>query len=612
MKKIQQKKFIENSSASWLLFWGAALVTIYFNPNIQDPFNAPKLWVLMSLAAWMFGHVISRNKEISSNKVYRNFFIIIFLFLLFSLISAIATDVKYTALFGENLRRNGYLTYLSLGIIALSASLIVSFANILRLIYISTLVSTILVIYGLIQHSGNDFVAWNNPYNSIIVTVGNPNFAAALMAILSTLAFTLVLHPNTSKFIKIFASFLITTLLITIYLSDARQGLISIFVGVGITLCIFVWNKRKKFGLYLGSGFLTLAVISVLGMLQIGPLKELLYKGSVSIRGYYWRAGLEMFKSNPILGVGSDRYGSFFKEYRESGYVINHGYDITSTNAHNVPIQILATGGIFVGLTYILAICYITFRAFKTINATKGANQILATGVFAAWMAYQAQSIVSIDNIGLSIWGWLLGGAIVGLSFENQISIQNKNNGLNLKSNKLKIAQPLTSISLFIVSIIFTTLLYRGEQVMYQTRATYNPQNQNQKNLLHEYAFKTINTPLIEPFYKLTASTYLVGAGFTDEGLIELNKLHNQDPRNLDTLNFLAGLSEEMGKINDAVNFRMKIVNLDPWNAKNYLALSRDYKKLGELENARKMVEKIKSFASTDPIALQAVEELNS
>jgi tetratricopeptide (TPR) repeat protein len=147
---------------------------------------------------------------------------------------------------------------------------------------------------------------------------------------------------------------------------------------------------------------------------------------------------------------------------------------------------------------------------------------------------------------------------------------------------------------------------------MYQTRATYNPQNQNQKNLLHEYAFKTINTPLIEPFYKLTASTYLVGAGFTDEGLIELNKLHNQDPRNLDTLNFLAGLSEEMGKINDAVNFRMKIVNLDPWNAKNYLALSRDYKKLGELENARKMVEKIKSFASMDPIALQAVEELNS
>jgi citrate lyase subunit beta/citryl-CoA lyase len=40
--------------------------------------------------------------------------------------------------------------------------------------------------------------------------------------------------------------------------------------------------------------FSGIVFISILGMLQIGPLKDVLYKGSVSIRGYYWRAGLEM------------------------------------------------------------------------------------------------------------------------------------------------------------------------------------------------------------------------------------------------------------------------------------------------------------------------------
>jgi hypothetical protein len=45
------------------------------------------------------------------------------------------------------------------------------------------------------------------------------------------------------------------------------------------------WAERKIFAL--------------VGMLQIGPLEKFLYKPSVSVRGYYWRAGLEMFKDYP-------------------------------------------------------------------------------------------------------------------------------------------------------------------------------------------------------------------------------------------------------------------------------------------------------------------------
>ena len=39
------------------------------------------------------------------------------------------------------------------------------------------------------QISGIDFVTWNNQYNAVISTVGNPNFAAAIMAIIATLNF---------------------------------------------------------------------------------------------------------------------------------------------------------------------------------------------------------------------------------------------------------------------------------------------------------------------------------------------------------------------------------------------------------------------------------------
>jgi tetratricopeptide (TPR) repeat protein len=403
---------------------------------------------------------------------------------------------------------------------------------------------------------------------------------------------------------------LVLALAITIYLSNARQGLISLFVGIVLSITIYIWNKHKNYGRVIMLIFSGIVFISILGMLQIGPLKDVLYKGSVSIRGYYWRAGLEMIKSHPLFGVGSDRYGAYFKDYREPGYVLNHGFDITSTNAHNVPIQIFATGGIFVGVAYLAIIGYVVYRGLITIKSSSGGQLVIVSGVFAAWVAYQAQSIVSIDNIGLSIWGWVLAGSVIGLSIDapgNEKILVSAN---SKKVNRIKVAQPVTSMFFLISAIILSSVLYRGELTMFQTRATYNPQNPAVKNYLYDYAYKTLNTPLIEPYYKLTASSYLVGAGFIDEGLIELKKLNNADPRNLDVLNFLAGLSEQIGDNTAAIDYRLKIAKYDPWNAKNYLSLGLIYKRLGDKAKVEEVVNSIKSFAPKDPIALQAESEL--
>jgi tetratricopeptide (TPR) repeat protein len=130
------------------------------------------------------------------------------------------------------------------------------------------------------------------------------------------------------------------------------------------------------------------------------------------------------------------------------------------------------------------------------------------------------------------------------------------------------------------------------------------------KSYLYDYANKTLNTPLIEPYYKLTASSYLVGAGFTDEGYVQLKKLNEADPRNLDVLNFLAGLTEQLGRIDESISYRLQIAKYDQWNAKNYLALGHLYKILGNNPKVKEMVDKINSFAPGDQIATQAYNEL--
>ena len=107
----------------------------------------------------------------------------------FTLASTIFADVKYFAIFGETQRRNGFLSYLALSVIMLGASFFIRVYNIKKLYTVSFFVGVISVTYAMMQTTGNDFVKWNNPYNAIIGTMGNPNFAAAVMAIIGVMTF---------------------------------------------------------------------------------------------------------------------------------------------------------------------------------------------------------------------------------------------------------------------------------------------------------------------------------------------------------------------------------------------------------------------------------------
>jgi O-antigen ligase len=606
------KRNLENSSILWWIFGGASLITLYFNSKIQDPFNSPKMWLLFAIGAWLTGHIASKHKEIKLNKSLKSLLLIAVIFTVLTFISAIKTDVLYTAFFGENQRRNGFLTYLFLVIFLIASAMFIKIDSIKRLNYVAFFTGLILAIYGLMQISGLDFIKWNNPYNAIISTVGNPNFAAAVMAMMSSIIFGPVLNSSFNKYYRLASALLTSILLLTIYLSDARQGLISIAIGIGVYFLIWLYSRKQKLRhLFLGAS-LIVGVLSILGMLQIGPLTSFLYKSSVSVRGYYWRAGIEMLKEHPIFGVGIDRYGAYFKEFRDVGYPLNYGFTITSTNAHNVPIQIFATSGIFTGIAYLSLIGFIAWRGIKSVKTSQGNDRLLVASIFSAWLAYQAQTIISIDNIGISIWGWVLGGAVIGLSLERNGEFP-RNNKL-IKSNKNLVRfnflqASISSVSLLIALFVIVPL-YKGEKNMYETRMRYNPQVVENRSPLHDFAIKTLATPFLEPSYKITSGSFLVANGFVDEGMKVLNEIVASDPRNLDALMYLAEFNQQMNNLDQANQFRLQIAKYDPWNAANYLQLGRNYKALGDLNKMNAMREKINSFAIKTQEASQANSEL--
>ena len=90
----------------------------------------------------------------------------------------------------------------------------------------------------------------------------------------------------------------------------------------------------------------------------------------------------------------------------------------------------------------------------------------------------------------------------------------------------------------------------------------------------------------------------------------ELSQIIAIDYRNLDTLGLLAAANEMSGKFTEAIQYRKELAKYDPWNASNYLALGLIYKKINDSQNMNLMLNKIQSFASSDPISKQAAEQL--
>jgi len=615
MKKATQPiKSTEISPARWV-FGGLAAITLYFQTNLNDPFNAPKSWILFIVAAWLIGYIVSFRNIIFSNKDIKKLFYLILMFIIFCFIATLSTDFKYVAIFGDTQRRNGFIAYTSLAIMMLGTSVFVRFFNVKTLYTTAFIVATILSTYALMQINGKDFVKWNNPYNSIIGTLGNPNFAAAVMAIVGVLLFSLIFISKFKIYFRVISGLVTASLLGLIYQSDARQGLLSYFLGTSLFLILWLLGERKKIGSAAAGSGIVVFIFALLGMLQIGPLEKFLYKPSVSVRGYYWRAGLEMLKHHPLVGVGMDRYGAYFKQYREVGYPLSYGFDITSSNAHNTFIQLFATGGIFLGLSYLLLNAYIFRQAIRGIKRLTGNNRLLLAGIFAAWISFHAQSLVSIDNIGISIWGWVLGGAIIGLSVSSNNSTESDRILFLRKQSDINIMRVVVSSSMAGLIFILVVFLYRGETNTFNAKASFDLQDQTTRSLFKNIEFRAINSKLNDPSYSLNCAAYLVKAGFVNEGILVIENIHAADPRNLDAINFLAITYENFSSIPKAIEYREKMAKLDPWNAVNYLALGKAYKAQGDLVKSKAMLDKILSFSTGDiggPIAAQAKTELAS
>jgi hypothetical protein len=226
--------------------------------------------------------------------------------------------------------------------------------------------------------------------------------------------FAMILEKSLQLTYRAIGAVYILLSLFVISKSDSQQGFLVFIAGSSVVAGVFIFQSQWKRLSFPYAVMSLLGIIAIaLGSLNKGPLASLLYKDSVTYRGDYWRAGWKITTENPLLGVGLDGYGEWYRRARTVEATLRRGPDVTSNAAHNVLLDLSSNGGFPLLGAYLLLISLVLVSVWKVLLRYQKFDPYFAA-LIGAWIAYNAQSIISLNQIGLAVWGWVLGGAIVG------------------------------------------------------------------------------------------------------------------------------------------------------------------------------------------------------
>lgn len=408
---------LQQKSLTKILSLGLFLVSVtVVTGGLTDPVNAPKLLLLGVFAMAILGMLISFNPRLF---VYGDIQIKIALcvFLVFSAASiALSSSPLTQNIYGAYGRNNGFLAYLYLSIILFASTLITNRSSHLRILKSLVYVGFVNLAYCLWVIAFGDFISWNNPYGNILGTFGNPNFIGAFFGIFFGVLIALGSGSDATKNFRISLIILLPLTLFAIIDSQAIQGRVLAALSVGIVGVFLIYFRYSRTITFLFLLFCTtLGSFALAGAFQKGPLAEIIYKTSVSLRGQYWLAAWNTGQVNPFSGVGMDAFGDWYRRSRDIRAIELPGINTVVNTAHNVPLDMFAFGGWPLFVSYI-AIMSIAFVALIRIVRRMKSYDSVGVGLITAWTCYQVQSIISINQIGLAIWGWVLSGCLIAYS----------------------------------------------------------------------------------------------------------------------------------------------------------------------------------------------------
>jgi O-antigen ligase len=539
MAKAPKQQAQKSRSGIWgPLILGIIVSLTFWVPHL-DSFNISK-FVVLGIGVLILSALALPTLKVNSQAKAGSYLLLVFVIML--LVNLFTSPNTYKSLIGALGRNNGVLTYFFFAVLWALAGL-----------------GVFQTFYNVLQLADADPITWNNPYGFILGTLGNSDFAAALLAICSIATLWLARIHAKNKTITFGLVVLVTIQLVVMLESNVRQSLILFAFGIAVIVYSELAQKSKPISLAWG-GLVSLGgLLALLGTLQIGPLTKLLFKESITYRGDYWRAAWRMFTDNPAFGVGLGNYGDYFNRYRDAAQVARRGPAVGSDVAHSMPLDFLGMGGLTLGIAYIAVIIYSVYLVISKIRSLDVVNKQQGYIVFSLLGAYLLQSLISIDQIGLAVWGWIFIGVALSFAKERKIIAP-------LDSRISKIFVPITIAVTAISFISVLVPMWRADSALKQLASVPAEQQGVDTRAIRLQIASNIEsiTPQDSQF-KTQIALYLLSNGQA-EGIDYAKKALEQNPSDSSALRYLI---IAYGQLNDPTNqekYKAEALKIDPFN----------------------------------------------
>ena len=599
MKLARALSDVEAKKVQTFILLGGVFTTLAIWTKLEDPVNLPKMFVLVLSAATVLG--LALPAFLSARKfntpIQQIGLGLIVVFGLGLLVATMATDVKYTAIFGEYRRNNGFLSYFALVILMASASLVFNLRSVKRYFTFLGIAGLILSFYGILQGAGKDPVGWKIDYNPFITTLGNPNFTSGFLGLAGIAILYLALDAKDRKYQAVYAIGLLADLYI-LWRSGSIQGVFGFAIGAAVVILVKIWLINRRYGQVSLLIAVVLGTPVALAVLNVGPLASRLYQGTLRNRLDYWNAAIGMFKDRPIFGVGIDRFGEYYREYAVQIQVVQGQ---STDNAHSVYLQLLATGGLILFVPYILLILFITLVGLKALIKSQVDEKFKVCAIFGIWLSTVAINIVTIDNLGVGVWFWITGGVLLAVS-ANQVQSSDLDQVHKDKVNKRKSTKSANSESAFPATYVASFILMISVLVIVvpalgKSSALYNFKNKASSYTTDTYVPALVsesNSASNDSQYLIQLANLALIQSAANEALIMIDQVNKIDSRSYYGNYFAAFALEVLNKRADAIKYRERLKKLDPWNNASLIELIKNHLSVGDKASAAEIAALIK------------------
>lgn len=364
------------------------------------------------------------------------------------LLSGAPIEQQFWGVFGRN---NGFFSYFCLLIILVGSFIISNESSTHRILKSLLITSFVFSCYVFAQILEKDPISWSllAPFG----TLGNVNFSSAFLGFSSvaTVGFLIFLGNSTKN--RVMNTFLLIFQIFCLLNTDSSQGLMVLGFGCASLFILKTHQISRSFTLLTIPTFVIFIWQFAMAFVNKGILAAIVYQETLTFRLDYMFAGIRMFASHPLTGVGLDSYGDWYRAYRGVVSAYRTGLGRSSNTAHNVIIDLAATGGLLLSISYIAFATYAFWGFFRRLKNSNLDNTYCVC--FGVWFAYFSQTLISINQIGVGIWGWVLLGLLLGYekfpTYQEVKQTKGSRNGKNLST----ILSPKDSILTFFSMAIF-------------------------------------------------------------------------------------------------------------------------------------------------------------